>query len=38
MARAGKRERLVREEEAPNRPFDHGRFAIIVEDLAEEET
>ena len=32
-ARAGKRERLVKLEEAPNRPFDHGRFEIVVEDV-----
>ena len=31
--RAGKRERLVRTESAPGKPFDHGRFELIVEDL-----
>jgi radical SAM protein with 4Fe4S-binding SPASM domain len=29
--RMGKRERVVRVESAPNKPFDHGRFALIVE-------
>ena len=33
MERAGKRERVVRATEAPGLPFDHGTFAIIVEDL-----
>jgi radical SAM protein with 4Fe4S-binding SPASM domain len=31
-ARAKKRERLVRVDEAPGRPFDQGRFEIILED------
>ena len=31
--RAGKRERLVRAESAPGRPFDQGRFELIVEDI-----
>jgi hypothetical protein len=31
--RAGKRERLVRTESAPGRPFDQGRFELIVEDI-----
>ncbi|NUQ73287.1 MAG: radical SAM protein, partial [Polyangiaceae bacterium] len=31
--RAGKRERLVRVESAPGRPFDQGRFELIVEDI-----
>lgn len=30
--RLGKRERLVQVDDAPGRPFDHGRFEIIVED------
>jgi radical SAM protein with 4Fe4S-binding SPASM domain len=29
--RMGKRERVVRVESAPNKPFDHGRFELIVE-------
>jgi radical SAM protein with 4Fe4S-binding SPASM domain len=33
LDRAGKRERLVRLEAAPHRPFDHGSFSLIVEDL-----
>jgi radical SAM protein with 4Fe4S-binding SPASM domain len=32
MQRMGKRERLVRVEEAPGEPFDHGRFELVVED------
>jgi len=32
-ARAGKRERLVKVEQAPGQPFDHGRFEVIVEEL-----
>jgi radical SAM protein with 4Fe4S-binding SPASM domain len=31
MARAGKRERIVRVTEAPGQPFDHGKFEIVVE-------
>ena len=31
LQKDGKRERLVRVEEAPGQPFDHGRFALIVE-------
>jgi radical SAM protein with 4Fe4S-binding SPASM domain len=31
LARKGKRERLVRCEPAPGKPFDNGRFAIIEE-------
>jgi radical SAM protein with 4Fe4S-binding SPASM domain len=31
MKRDGKRERLVRVEEAPGLPFDHGRFELVVE-------
>lgn len=31
MQRAGKRERVVRVEEAPGHPFDRGRFELIVE-------
>jgi radical SAM protein with 4Fe4S-binding SPASM domain len=32
MRRAGKRERIVEIAEAPGTPFDHGAFAIVVED------
>lgn len=32
LARQGKRERFVRVEAAGNRPFDHGRFELLVED------
>ena len=32
MQRAGKRERVVRTEEAPGLPFDNGRFSLILED------
>ena len=32
MARVGKRERIVRVEQAPGQPFDHGIFEIVVED------
>jgi radical SAM protein with 4Fe4S-binding SPASM domain len=32
MARVGKRERIVRVEQAPGQPFDHGVFEIVVED------
>ena len=35
MQRAGKRERVVRVEEAPGLPFDRGRFEIVVEPIAE---
>jgi len=31
MDRAGLRERLVKVEDAPGLPFDHGRFEIVVE-------
>ena len=31
MARVGKRERIVRVDEAPGQPFDHGIFEIVVE-------
>jgi radical SAM protein with 4Fe4S-binding SPASM domain len=30
----GRRERLIQLERAPGRPFDHGRFAIVVEPVA----
>jgi radical SAM protein with 4Fe4S-binding SPASM domain len=30
--RMGKRERIVRVEDAPGLPFDHGKFDVIVED------
>lgn len=33
MQRAGKRERIVRIQEAPGAPFDHGIFDIVVEGL-----
>jgi hypothetical protein len=31
LRREGKRERLVRVEEAPGRPFDFGRFELVEE-------
>jgi radical SAM protein with 4Fe4S-binding SPASM domain len=34
MDRVGKRERVVRVEQAPGEPFDHGIFEIVVEDAA----
>jgi radical SAM protein with 4Fe4S-binding SPASM domain len=33
MNRAGKRERVVRVQAAPNEPFDHGLFELVVEDI-----
>jgi radical SAM protein with 4Fe4S-binding SPASM domain len=33
MQAAGKRERLVKVEEAPGQPFDMGRFELVVEDI-----
>jgi radical SAM protein with 4Fe4S-binding SPASM domain len=33
MHAAGKRERLVKVEEAPGQPFDMGRFELVVEEL-----
>jgi radical SAM protein with 4Fe4S-binding SPASM domain len=36
MRRQGKRERLVQVQPAPGVPFDHGRFEIVVEDIAQE--
>jgi radical SAM protein with 4Fe4S-binding SPASM domain len=33
MERAGKRERIVKVEDAPGLPFDHGRFEVVVEDV-----
>jgi radical SAM protein with 4Fe4S-binding SPASM domain len=33
LAREGKRERLVPAAAAPGRPFDHGLFDLVVEDL-----
>jgi len=33
LERVGKRERVVRIAEAPNRPFDHGLFELVVEDF-----
>jgi hypothetical protein len=35
FARQGKRERVERVEEAPGKPFDQGRFEIVVEDSQE---
>lgn len=37
LLREGKRERLVRIEQASGLPFDHGRFEIVVEDWPERE-
>ena len=34
MRRQGKRERLVQVEAPPGAPFDHGKFEIIVEEIA----
>jgi hypothetical protein len=31
LAKQGKRERIVKVEEAPGKPFDRGRFALILE-------
>lgn len=36
FARRGLRERVVRREAAPNLPFDHGHFDLIVEALTED--
>jgi radical SAM protein with 4Fe4S-binding SPASM domain len=36
MNAAGKRERVERIEAAPGLPFDHGKFAIVVEDVPAE--
>lgn len=33
LAKAGRRERLVLVKRAPGKPFDHGRFELIEEDL-----
>jgi radical SAM protein with 4Fe4S-binding SPASM domain len=33
LARSGLRERIVRVEEAPGLPFDHGRFDLILEPI-----
>jgi radical SAM protein with 4Fe4S-binding SPASM domain len=33
MQREGKRERVVKVEEAPGLPFDHGKFDVVVEDI-----
>ena len=33
MQKAGKRERIVKIDDAPGQPFDHGIFGIEVEDL-----
>jgi radical SAM protein with 4Fe4S-binding SPASM domain len=32
--RENKRERLIKVEQAPGEPFDHGRFEVIVEELS----
>jgi radical SAM protein with 4Fe4S-binding SPASM domain len=37
LLREGQRERLVRAEAAPGKPFDHGRFDLVVEPFPEEE-
>ncbi|MDQ3034983.1 MAG: radical SAM protein [Myxococcota bacterium] len=34
LQRAGKRERVVKVQDAPGKPFDHGRFELVLEDLA----
>ena len=34
MQRLGKRECVVPVEAAPGKPFDHGQFDIVVEDIA----
>jgi radical SAM protein with 4Fe4S-binding SPASM domain len=34
LARTGQRERVVLVEQAPGTPFDHGRFELILEDVA----
>ncbi|MBX7194892.1 MAG: radical SAM protein [Sandaracinaceae bacterium] len=33
LQRVGKRERVVKVEEAPGMPFDHGKFEVIVEEI-----
>ena len=33
LAKDGKRERIVKVEEAPGKPFDRGRFALLLEPL-----
>ena len=33
LAKEGKRERVVKVEEAPGRPFDAGRFALLLEPI-----
>lgn len=33
LAKQGKRERVVKVEEAPGRPFDAGRFALVLEPI-----
>ncbi len=38
FAKQGLRERLVLTESAPGRPFDHARFALVVEPLDAEES
>ncbi len=37
LLREGRRERLVRAEAAPGKPFDHGRFDLVVEPFPEAE-
>lgn len=34
MQRMGKRERIIKLDDAPGTPFDHGRFEIVVDDLS----
>jgi radical SAM protein with 4Fe4S-binding SPASM domain len=38
LARHGKRERVVQVENAPGRPFDNGRFELVLEDLPQGES
>lgn len=38
LARHGLQERLKQVEQAPGRPFDHGRFELILENMAGEST
>jgi hypothetical protein len=33
LLREGKRERVVKLEDAPGLPFDHGKFDVIVEPI-----
>jgi len=36
LRKRGKRERFVKVEDAPNLPFDHGRFELVLEDWPDE--